>query len=395
MTQHWPEYLSAVAREYESSLHREPTLFPHYSEKGRWELLDVGVTSSWQGTTYEHGNWTAGFWFGNMWLAALGSGDDKFADLARERLPLLLKRAQDSTTHDLGFLFYPSVVLGYECGFLSEEDVEPALEAARMTVRRFNEPGRYIQAFGPVGEARSSETSTVDTMMNLPLLWWAHRVTGESRFLDVARQHARTSARLLVRPDASTIHLMRLDPVSGAFLGEATLQGASSDSAWSRGQAWAVSGLAWAYAVTGEPELLGAAERAARYFDERSGVEELPPWDFADHSPEPVPDASAAAVLALGYLILAEAHPDAAVRELHDLSGRSLLATVGRLAINTDGDVDGILVRSNYSVPHGRGVDGATAWGDFYVGLALAVAKGVVPIDRMLGRARRTGSKGQ
>lgn len=392
MTAPWPLYLSAAIREYERSVDRSPRLFPHFSEQGRWELLDIDVTSSWQGQTYEHGNWTAGFWFGTMWLTALGTGDHRFADLARKRLPLLIDRARDSTTHDLGFLFYPSVVLGYECGFLSDNDVEPALEAARMTVRRFNEPGRYIQAFGPVGEARSAETSTVDTMMNLPLLWWAHSVTGESRFLDVARHHARTSARLLVRPDASTIHLMRLDPVTGAFRGEATLQGAAADSTWSRGQAWAVAGFACAYAVTQEVEFLTTAERSADYFDRRSGVEHLPPWDFGDQSPAAVPDASAAATLALGYLVLAETHPDAACRDRYSAAGRTLLETVGRLALNTDANVEGILLRSNYSVPHGRGVDGATAWGDFYVGLALALAEGALPVDRIVGgRVRTTG----
>lgn len=389
MTQPWDLYLSAAAREYDHSLERPPRLFPHYSEGGRWQLLDVDATSSWQGSTYEHGNWTAGFWFGNMWLATLGSGDERYADLARQRLPLLVERAKDATTHDLGFLFYPSFVLGFECGLLSEADVEPALEAARTTVRRFNEPGRYIQAFGPVGEAGSAETSTIDTMMNLPLLWWAHSVTGESRFLEVARQHARTSARLLVRPDSSTIHLMLLDPVSGAFRGESTLQGAAADSAWSRGQAWAVAGLAWAFAVTDEPEFLSVADRTAEYVQQRSGVDELPPWDFGDPAPEPVPDASAAAVLALGHLILARTRPDEAARARSADAGRSLLATIGRLAINTEADVDGILLRSNYSVPHGRGVDGATAWGDFYVGLALALAEGLLPLDLVLGRTTR------
>lgn len=381
----WAQYLTAASHEYAKSTERPPRLYPHYSEKGRWELLDVDVTSSWDGESYEHGNWTAGFWFGTMWLAALGTGDDAFADLARERLPLLTGRAADATTHDLGFLFYPSVVLGHLCGFLSDDDAEPALEAARMTVRRFNEPGRYIQAFGPVGEARSAGTSTIDTMMNLPLLWWAHQVTGESRFLEVARQHARTSARLLVRPDASTVHLMRLDPVTGAFRGESTLQGAAPDSAWSRGQGWAVAGFAWAYAVTEEPELLSAAERAAEFFAARSGVDRLPPWDFGDPAPEPVPDASAAAAIALGYLILADVHPGAGRRDTYRTEARALLDTIGRLALNADAGTDGILLRSNYSVPHDRGVDGATAWGDFFVGLALAVSADVLPLRTVLG----------
>lgn len=395
MSAPWSLYLTAAAHEFDRSIDRSPRLFPHYSEKGRWELLDVDALSSWEDELYEHGNWTAGFWFGTMWLAALGTGEDRFADLARARLPLLVGRASDPTTHDLGFMFYPSVVLGHLCGFLSDDEVEPALEAARMTVRRFNEPGRYIQAFGPVGEVRSAATSTIDTMMNLPLLWWAHAVTGESRFLEVARQHARTSARLLVRPDASTIHLMRLDPVTGAFRGESTLQGAAADSAWSRGQGWAVAGFAWAYAATGEPELLTAAERTAEYYDRRAGVDRLPPWDFADTSPDRVVDASAAAAVALGYLVLAETHPDAPSRDRHAAAARSLLRTIGRDALNTDPGTDGILLRSNYSVPHGRGVDGATAWGDFFVGLALAVADGVLPLTTILGTSPRVAHDGE
>lgn len=387
MTEPWSLYLRAAALEYEKSIDRPPRLFPHYSENHRWQLLDVDELSSWQEGTYEHGNWTAGFWFGNMWLATLGTGEDKFADLARERLPLLVDRADDSTTHDLGFLFYPSLVLGGLLGLLPDDETEPAVDAARMTVRRFNEQGRYIQAFGPVGDVASAGTSTIDTMMNLPLLWWAHAQTGESRFYEVARQHARTSVRLLLRPDGSSIHLMRLDAISGAFLGEATLQGAGSDSAWSRGQAWAVSGLAWAYAATGEAEFLSGAERAAGYFDQRSGTDRLPPWDFADPGPSPLPDASAAAAQAVGYLVLGACHPDPARRDHFGAAGRALLATIGSQAINRDPGVDGILLCSNYSVPHGRGVDGATAWGDFYTGLALALAEGIVSVDQLLGRS--------
>jgi unsaturated chondroitin disaccharide hydrolase len=394
VTNRWSLYLSAAQREYERSLHRMPHLFPHYSESGRWELLDVAATSSWQADTYEHGNWTAGFWFGTMWLASIGLDDPKYADAARERLPLLVHRAQDPTTHDLGFLFYPSVVLGYELGFLGDADIEPALEAARMTVRRFNEPGRYIQAFGPVGEARSASTSTIDTMMNLPLLWWAHGVTGEGRFLEVARQHARTSARLLVRPDGSAIHLMQLDPLTGAFLEESTLQGASGDSSWSRGLGWAMAGLAWAHAVTGETELLAVAERASRYYEQRTPADQLPPWDYADAASDAVPDASAAAAVALGHVVLGRTHPDRERRSDHSARAEVLLETIGRTAINTDGDVDGILLKSNYSVPHARGVDGATAWGDFFLGLALAVAEGVVPLQAAFGAGTRTGPEG-
>jgi unsaturated chondroitin disaccharide hydrolase len=387
----WAAYLAAARREIERARERDPRLYPHYSENGRWTLLDVDARSRWDGDVYEHGNWTAGFWFGTAWLAAWGTGEEALADLARDRLKHLTDRASDHTTHDLGFLFYPSLVVGWLCGFLEDADTAPAVEAARMTVRRFNAPGRYIQAFGPVGERRSSSTSTIDTMMNLPLLWWAHERTGEPQFLEVARQHARTSARLLVRPDGSTIHLMRLDPVTGAFLAESTLQGASSASSWSRGSGWAVGGLAWAYAVTQEPEFLAVAERVSQHYAAQTQAGRLPAWDFSDDAPDAPRDASAAAAVALGHLVLGQVHPDADARTRYDESGRQLLATLTRSALNRDPEIDGVLLHSCYSVPHGRGVDGATAWGDFFYGLAMAIAHGGLPLTHLLGSGTAAG----
>jgi unsaturated chondroitin disaccharide hydrolase len=383
--QDWADYLQAAVWEYEKARSRDVQLFPHYSESGTWRLLDVDARSSWQEETYEHGNWTAGFWFGTMWLAALAGSDDRaIVELARERLARLAPRANDHTTHDLGFLFYPSYVLGHLCGYLDDSQLEPAVEAARMTVRRFNDQGRYIQAFGPVGESRSARTSTIDTMMNLPLLWWAHRRTGDTRTFEVARHHARTTARVFVRPDGSSVHLMHFDPVSGAVDSESTLQGASARSAWSRGSGWAVAGLAWSYAVTGETELLTGAERASSYYESASKPDELPPWDFAEPATDAPRDSSATAAVALGHLVLAQVHPDGTSRARYTESADRLLATLGRLALNRDPEVDGIVLHSCYSVPQGVGVDGATAWGDFYYGLAMAVRHGDLPLTRLL-----------
>src|SRR5690606_31894716 len=239
---------------------------------GRWRLLDAGQRSSWSGTTYEHGNWTAGFWHGVQWLRAYGADDAGSAELAARRLADLEDRADDTTTHDLGFLFFPSYVLGHRLGYVDRERVVVAHRAAALLARRFNARGGYLQAFGAIGDARSAGTSTIDTMLNLPLLWWASADGGDPALFEAARWHARTSARLYFRPDGSTYHLLHFDPLSGALATRGTFQGAGTDSCWSRGQAWAVCGFAWAYAATGEPELLDAAERASGYF-----VDRLPP----------------------------------------------------------------------------------------------------------------------
>ena len=382
----WQDFLEAARREWNRSQTRHESEYPHFTEGDKWRLLSVEARSRWIGDFYDHGNWTAGFWFGVMWLLSLGTDDPDAARLAQSRLRQLVPRVEDCTTHDLGFLFYPGFVLGHETGFVNEIDVAPALRAAEALARRFNQRGDFIQAFGPIGDPRSAGTSTIDTMMNLPLLWWASAHGGTDPVLfDVARRHARTSARLFLREDGSTYHLNRFDPVSGALLHRGTYQGAAQTSCWSRGQAWAICGFAWAFAAAGEIEFLSAAERAAAYFWNRIPPDGVPPWDFSDRAPEAPPDASASAIAGLGALVLGWVHPDEAARGKYTDLGAELLSKLSVSCLNRDSKQDGILLRSCYSKPHGLGVDGATAWGDFFFGLGLALATEQVSLSSVLG----------
>ena len=59
----------------------------------------------------------------------------------------------------------------------------------------------------------------IDSMMNLPLLYWASRETGDPRFSKIARQHADTTAKYLVRKDGSTGHIAEFDAESGNIFG--------------------------------------------------------------------------------------------------------------------------------------------------------------------------------
>lgn len=387
LTTTWDDYLCAAGRESERARDRDPDDFPWFTEGGSWRVLPAGATSRWDGDVYEHGNWTAGFWFGVSWLRALGADDRAAAALAHERLAALTPRGDDPTTHDLGFLFHPGLAFAESAGLIDPEQTGPAHAAARMTARRFNAAGGYIQAFGPIGDVRSAGTSTIDTMMNLPLLWWASARGGDPLLFDVARRHARTSARLFLREDGSTYQLNRYDPGSGALLHRGTYQGASESSCWSRGQAWAVCGFAWAYAATGEAELLTAAERAAGYFWRMLPDDGVPPWDFSDRSAGATRDASASAVAALGAVILGHVHSDQAQRQGFAWRGADLLARLGGSCLNRDPATAGILLHSCYSKPHGWGVDGAMGWGDFYYGLGLALATGTVTLGAALGFA--------
>lgn len=378
----WRGYGKAGLREYDAAQRRDERQFPHYSEADGWRTRDVEDRSSHSDHGYEHGNWTAGFWHGVMWLTSLASGDPGPRELASRRTGLLGARATDTTTHDLGFLFYPSIVLGRRLDVLPDQAANDAHTAARTLAQRFMEPAQLLQAFGPIADHRTAGTSTIDTMMNLPLLWWSAGAGGDTRLHDVARRHARTSARLFFRPDGSTYHLLHVNPVSGALLRRGTFQGDSDDSCWSRGQAWAGCGFAWAYAATGEPELRDAAVRALEWFCAQAPKSEPVPWDFTDTDPSSPRDASAGAVAALGCLLLGRVLDDEQRRATWSGRGRQLLLanTTGALL-----DREGILGRSSYSVPHGQGLDGAVAWGDFYYGLALALAVDAIPLATLLG----------
>jgi unsaturated chondroitin disaccharide hydrolase len=390
----WRSFVRAGNRETRNAVERDADLFPHYTEGQSWHLMRVEERSRWlPGGVYEHGNWTAGFSIGVRWLTAIGQGETNADEHAVSRLRALAPRSDDSTTHDLGFLFYPSFVVGHELGFVGPESTTPAFRAADMTAARFNSRGDFIQAFGAIGDRRSAGTSTIDTMLNLPLIWWATARGADPVLYDIARRHARTSARLFFRENGSTYHLNRFDPVSGALIHRGTFQGAGDDSCWSRGQAWAIAGFAWAYAATGEPELLSAAEKAADYYWSCLPADGIPPWDFSDTSPDATQDASASAIAALGAEILAHVHNEPAGRSRNRTAGEALLLKLAT-CVNEDPEQDGILLRCCYSQPHSLGINGAMGWGDFFFGLALALATSKISIKDVLGFTPEAGGVG-
>ena len=355
--------------------------FPHVTEGGRWRTWPADVYAGWDGDEWSHGNWTCGFWVGLLWLAFLRTHDPRFAAWARRFGDLVAPRQDDANTHDIGFVFYPSFALGY---WLTGEEAQkaPALAAAWTLLTRFNPGGEYLQAWGPLVHPLARRSTAIDTMMNLPLLWWAARVTGNSRFAEVARAHAATSARHYLRPDGSTYHTYAFDPETGAADGGGTYQGASPESAWSRGVTWGIYGWALAYREHGDRAFLDAAERAAAYFVGALPGDLVPPWDFADADSTAPRDSSATAICAGAFLELGEIHPDPRRRVFYRALAEAMLGSLchGYTSRGLD-DEEGILLHSAYSVPHGDGVDSAVMWGEWFFLRAIAQATiGPIPI---------------
>jgi unsaturated chondroitin disaccharide hydrolase len=332
--------------------------FPETASDGCWSVVPGG-------------GWVGGHWVGLLWQAYGLTHAAAFEAAARDWTARLAPRAADAGTHDLGFLFELSHLLGAR---LTGDDTlaEPALRAAETLCLRYNPKGRYIQAWGALDAGPEWRGRIiVDTMMNLSLLYWAGSHTGDATFDRIASAHARTAQERLVRADFSTAHVADFDPDTGVFLKQDTHQGLSATSCWSRGQAWAVYGCAATYGWTGDPSFLATARGTADYAVRRLPPDRTPYWDYdSPLIPNDVRDSSAGAILAAGLLQLARVEPAPEQRALRRDQASAILRSLWENHSSRGIAEPSILIHGTASKPHGRTNHGLI-YGDYYFVEAL------------------------
>lgn len=325
------------------------------------------------GRWFVNGFWTEGFWPGLLWLLYSHSGDARIAEAAWRAARRVVRVKADMDDHDLGFLFEPACVLVHETTG-SEELLPAALAAAERLAARYLPAGRYIPAHGPVDGPKAG-FAIIDTVMNLPLLLWATRRTGEERLARVAVETARTIAREHVRPDGSSCQVLWLDPATGRTLRRDAIMAASVDSCWARGQAWGVHGFARMHQDTGLEEFGRVAARMADYFLARVPSDGVVFHDLDDPAAPAVPkDTSAQAIAAGGLLRLAESAGGAERERWCSEAERLLAALLEGYQVKTDpGAVPprGLLTGGCKSLRKQQGVVSDIVFGDYYLVEAL------------------------
>lgn len=268
------------------------------------------------------GHWTDGFWPGLLLLAYHAGEDEALLHAYQRYLPFLEERAENDFSvnkmkhytnldHDVGFIFHLTSV--YE--FLltgTESSRRTGLKAADSLLQRFHERGSFIRAWDgwewdtPEFREEKKGKAIVDSLMNMPLLFWAEKETGNRRYREAAERHIRQLRTYIVRKDGSTYHTFNFHPETGEPAGGKTAQGYDDESCWSRGQAWAIYGFALAYRYTQEPETLEAALSCADFWERSLLPQGDAPWDFRAPVHEGLPiDTSAMAVASCGFLELA------------------------------------------------------------------------------------------
>jgi len=327
----------------------------------------------------DNDQWTCGFWPGEIWLAYERTGDDEFRESGDILVDSFLDRIRRKIAvdhHDMGFLYTPSCVAAYKLtGNASAR--EAALLAADQLLSRFQVVGQFIQAWGDLGAA-DNYRYIIDCLLNLPLLYWAEKETGDTGYGDIARRHGATCLQYSIREDGSTYHTVFMDPETGAFDRGETCQGYRDDSSWTRGQAWAVYGTALSYRCTGDTAYRAAFRRVLAYYLSRLPHDLVPYWDliFTDGDGEPR-DSSSASIVSCGLLEMAcLVDPDEA-------KNYRALARQMMYSLWTDYSVRDPRI-SNGQVRHGtyskkspyntctpEGVDECVSWGDYFYMEAL------------------------
>jgi len=318
--------------------------------------------------------WTSSFLTGVLWIAYELTGDEKYKNVAKKHglsFKDRLERKYALEHHDIGFLYSLSCVADYKITG-SEEAKNIAIKAADMLIERFNPKGEFLVAWGKLGKDNKDNGANyfiIDCLYNIPLLFWATKVTGDSKYADIATRHLDTTVKYIMREDGSTFHKFEFDYETGAPLHGGTVQGAFDDSCWSRGQAWGVGGFALNFGATGNMRSIDCFKKVLDYCIDHLPKDKVPFWDFVftDGDDEPR-DSSAAVIILCGIMEMAKFLPnnDKDLPRYKKVAGEIFNSIIDNYATTYDMDVDGLILHGTSSKPHNMGIDECTVWGDYF-----------------------------
>jgi unsaturated chondroitin disaccharide hydrolase len=253
--------------------------------------------------TSNSGWWCSGFYSGSLLLLYQQNHDAQLLTEANRMLGALAKEQYNTHTHDLGFMMYTSFGNALKIA-PQPDDKQILINSAKSLATRFNPKVGCIKSW----DSKPGDFLVIiDNMMNLELLFWATRETGDSSFYKIAVTHANTTMKNHYRADYSSYHVINYNPETGAVQEKKTAQGFANESAWARGQVWGLYGFTVMYRETKDKKYLEQAEHIAKFILNNPNLpaDKIPYWDFnAPNIPNTLRDASAGAIMASALLEL-------------------------------------------------------------------------------------------
>lgn len=335
--------------------------------------------------------WTSGFFPGTLWYLSDYNSDKALQDSALVYTKKMEPVKAFTDNHDIGFMMYCSY--GNANIFAPQKSYNDILiESARSLCTRYSPVTGTIKSWN---SWRSWNDGTIfkypviiDNMMNLELLFFASRASGDDSYKKVAVSHAEKTMKNQMRKDGSFYHITMYDPETGKFIKGETSQGYSDNSAWSRGQGWAVYGFTVVYRETKEARFLATAQKAADYYINHKNLpsDKVAWWDFNAFEEGFTPgqrsnagklvtnyrDASAAALVASALFELSgytkgekgKTYFETAKQIIHSLGSPNYRAKEGENA-------NFILKHSTGAIPQNSEIDVPLTYADYYFVEAL------------------------
>ncbi len=310
--------------------------------------------------------WTSGFYPGSLFYLYQATKDTALYNEAISRLRILEKEQFNKGTHDLGFMMFCSFGNANAIQHDKKYD-EILMNSAKSLSTRFNPT---------VGCIKSWDHGTwkfpviIDNMMNLELLFWATKYSGDSSYYKIAVTHANTTIKNHYRSDFSSFHVIDYNPDNGSVHEKKTAQGYADASAWARGQAWGLYGYTVMYRATKDKKYLVQANKIAHFIIDhpRLPSDKVPYWDYdTPDIPATYRDASAGSIAASALLELSK-YADAKNSSLYFKTAEKILTALSTPTYTAKPGENGgfILKHSVGHWPANSEVDVPLTYADYY-----------------------------
>lgn len=329
--------------------------------------------------------WCSGFYPGTVLYLYEYTKDPALLAEAKTKLKYLEKEKNNKTTHDLGFMLYCSFGNALRITGDSTAYNNILVTGAESLATRFKESTQTIRSWDG-GKNWDGQPWTypviIDNMMNLEFLTQATKISGNKKFYDIAVAHANTTMKNHFRDDFSSYHVIDYNTKNGDVIAKKTAQGAFDESAWSRGQAWALYGYTMMYRETKDKKYLNQALNIAKFYLNHPNLPEdlIPYWDMDQNKlksesiyfkQKDLKDASTAAVVASALLELSQ-YTDSK-RAMFIAKAEKMLQSLSKAPYKAPYKDNGgyILKHSVGSIPHKTEVDVPLTYADYYYVEAL------------------------
>lgn len=327
-------------------------------------------------TMGENDSWISGLHSGCYLIAYELTGDKKFLDVVTNQLDTYIDRIDKKfhlSDHDVGFVYSPSCVAYYKLTG-DERAKKAALDAAEHLYSfSYSQKGGFILRIAAHQDDPPCCRTMMDTLMNIPLFYWAYEQTGDKKFLDAANSQVDITANYLIREDGSSYHHYQFEVGTHKPLYGLTFQGNRDESTWSRGHSWGVLGFPIAYSYTKREDLIPLHRDVVYYMLNHLPEDLVPYWDYDFTEGDEARDSSAGAIAVCGLLDAAKYLPDSAPEKaIFKNAAHMIMDKIIDTCTNDIGeDYDGVMYKVTGAKKMNIAVEGCASYGDMFYFEAL------------------------